>query len=224
MTEPEANEAVRDADPSPWRPNWIALALAALVLVFAGSVGGWLVARDDSSSFNDADVGFLDDMVQHHSGAITLGFQYLQARGDGPMGHYAREIVIEQSQEVTQMNALLAEVSDHETIGDGVSMEWMGAPVRTPRMPGMATADQITELGSSHDLAADDLFSELMIRHHAAGVAMADHAAARGENSIVGRLARAMARVQRQEMAAMNAARETLGLVPVSTDPPSTHG
>lgn len=224
MTEPEANDAERDADTSPWRPDWVALATAALVLVFAGAVGGWLIAREDTSSFNDVDVGFLDDMVQHHSGAITLGFEYLQARGDGPMGHYAREIVIEQSQEVTQMNALLAEVDGHETIGDGVSMEWMGVPVRTLRMPGMATADQITELGASHDVTADDLFSELMIRHHAAGVAMADHAAARGQNSTVARLARAVARVQRQEMAAMNAARETLGLVPVSTEPPSTHG
>jgi len=198
--------------------------LAALVLVFAGAVSGWLVARDGSPSFNDADVGFLDDMVQHHSGAITLGFEYLQARGDGPMGHYAREIVIEQSQEVAQMNSLLAEVDDHETIGDGVSMEWMGRPIRTQRMPGMATADQIAELGAARDLNADDLFSDLMIRHHAAGVAMADEAAALGTNTRVARLARAMARVQRQEMAAMNTARATLGLAAVSTDPPVSHG
>lgn len=222
MTDP--NRAESDVGATAWRPGSVGLTLAALVLVFAGAVGGWLVARDDAPSFNDADVGFLDDMVQHHSGAITLGFEYLQARGDGPMGHYAREIVIEQSQEVAQMNALLSEVDDHETIGDGVSMEWMGHPIRTQRMPGLATTDQITQLGAARELAADDLFSELMIRHHAAGVAMADEAAALGTNATVARLARAMARVQRQEMAAMNAARATLGLAAVSTDPPTSHG
>ena len=200
------------------------MTLAGFVLVFAGAVGGWLVARDGAPSFNDADVGFLDDMVQHHSGAITLGFEYLQARGDGPMGHYAREIVIEQSQEVAQMNSLLAEVDEHETIGDGVSMEWMGRPIRTQRMPGMARADQIAELGAARELSADDLFSELMIRHHAAGVAMADEAAALGKNARVALLARAMARVQRQEMAAMNAGRAALGLEPIPTDPPISHG
>ncbi|MFO7590159.1 MAG: DUF305 domain-containing protein [Acidimicrobiia bacterium] len=222
MTDP--NRAEPDVGATAWRPGRVGLTLAALVLVFAGAVGGWLVARDDAPSFNDADVGFLDDMVQHHSGAITIGFEYLQARGDGPMGHYAREIVIEQSQEVAQMNALLSEVDDHETIGDGVSMEWMGHPIRTRRMPGLATTDQITRLGAARELAADDLFSELMIRHHAAGVAMADEAAALGTNATVARLARAMARVQRQEMAAMNAARATLGLAAVATDPPTSHG
>jgi len=91
-------------------------------------------------------------------------------------------------------------------------------------MPGLATTDQITQLGAARELAADDLFSELMIRHHAAGVAMADEAAALGTNATVARLARAMARVQRQEMSAMNAARATLGLAAVSTDPPTSHG
>lgn len=214
----------QDDDSAAWRPGRFALVLAALVFVFAGAVGGWLATRDGSPRFNDADVGFLDDMVQHHSGAITLGFEYLQARGDGPMGHYAREIIVEQSQEVSQMNALLADVEDHETIGDGVSMEWMGTPVRTARMPGLATAEQITRLGESRDLDADDLFSELMVRHHAAGVAMADEVVRRGENEVVVRLARAMARVQRQEIAAMNAARVGLGLAAASTDPPMGHG
>jgi uncharacterized protein (DUF305 family) len=224
VTDPNRTESDVDADATAWRPGWVGVTLAAIVLVFAGAVGGWLVARDDAPSFNDADVGFLDDMVQHHSGALTLGFEYLQARGDGPMGHYAREIVVEQSQEVAQMNSLLAEVDDHETIGDGVSMEWMGRPIRTQRMPGLATAAQLDELGAARELTADDLFSELMIRHHAAGVAMADEAVALGTNTTVARLARAMARVQRQEMAAMNAERATLGLPAVSTDPPMSHG
>ena len=139
------------------------------------------------------------------------------------MGHYAREIMIKQSQEVAQMHSLLAEVDDHETIGDGVSMEWMGRPVRTPRMPGLATADQISELTTARGLAADDLFSELMIRHHAAGVAMAHEAAGLGDSERVIRLARAMARVQRQEMASMNAARTALGLGLVTTGSAAGH-
>ncbi len=48
-------------------------------------------------------------------------------------------------------------------------------------------------------------------------------AAGLGDSERVIRLARAMARVQQQEMASMNAARATLGLATVTTDPPATH-
>jgi len=215
--EPALAEA--DALPGPWRPGPFAIVVAALALLFVGGVAGWLVADDDGGSFGDVDVGFLDDMSVHHSGAITLGFDYLQSRGDGPMGHFAREIIIDQSQEIAQMNGLLIEAGDHATVGDGTAMEWMGESVPVGSMPGMATEAQLDELRGARDLAADDLFSTLMIRHHAAGIEMARHAAEHANDERVGRLAGAMASVQRQEIAQINGARGRIGLEPVSVEP-----
>ncbi len=65
---------------------------------------------------------------------------------------------------------------------------------------------------------AREIFMHLMIRHHAAGAAMAEYAAAHGENDGVKQLAAAMARVQRTEVAEMNSRRKALGLAPVSAD------
>lgn len=207
-----------DAPPDPWRPGPFATVVAALALLFVGGVAGWLLADDGGGSFGDVDVGFLDDMSVHHSGAITLGFDYLQSRGDGPMGHFAREIIIDQSQEIAQMNGLLIEAGDHATVGDDTAMEWMSEGVPIGSMPGMATEAQLDELRAARDLAADDLFSTLMIKHHAAGVEMAEHAAGHADDERVRRLAGAMATVQRQEIAQINGARGRIGLEPVSVE------
>ena len=216
----DGEESLAEADEplESWRPGPLAVVLAALALLFVGGAAGWLLADGDGGSFGEVDVGFLDDMSVHHSGAITLGFDYLQARGDGPMGHFAREIIIEQSQEIAQMNGLLIEAGDRATVGDGTAMEWMGQAVPIGSMPGMATEGQLAELRDARDITADDLFSTLMIRHHAAGIDMAQHAAVHADDERVRRLARAMATVQHQEIAQMNGARDRIGLEPVSVE------
>ena len=73
----------------------------------------------------------------------------------------------------------------------------------------------MSELRASAGAQADEVFTRLMIDHHAAGVAMADFAAAHGQNANVQRLAAAMAKVQRSEIAELNHRRTTLGFAPV---------
>ena len=103
-------------------------------------------------------------------------------------------------------------------------MEWMGEPMQPDEMPGMATAADYDELRAATGLTADEVFTRLMIRHHAAGVAMARRAAADGENPRVRRLARTMATVQETEIAEMNRRRVALGLATVDpTDMAHAH-
>jgi uncharacterized protein (DUF305 family) len=100
--------------------------------------------------------------------------------------------------------------------GDGsVAMAWMGHPVRPADMPGMPTKAELAQLDESSGLDADDLFTHLMIRHHAGGIAMAEYAAEHGEHSGVRNLARTMARVQGTEINEMNVRRVALGLDPI---------
>jgi uncharacterized protein (DUF305 family) len=96
-------------------------------------------------------------------------------------------------------------------------MAWMGHPVPVAQMPGMPSRAEVDRLRTSEGPDADERFTRLMIRHHAAGVAMADYAADHGENGSVRKLATAMARLQRAELAEMNSKRRDLGLDAVDT-------
>jgi uncharacterized protein (DUF305 family) len=81
----------------------------------------------------------------------------------------------------------------------------------------MPTRAEVDEVRAAQGPDADERFTRLMIRHHAAGVAMADYAAEHGENRAVRDLAAAMARTQQSEIAEMNTKRRNLGLPPVDT-------
>lgn len=205
-------------DPSRW-PFGLAQTVVLIVVctVFAAAIGWQLGARDDPEPFNDVDAGFLADMITHHNGAVALGFAYLGREHDAVVGHVAREIVATQSGEMAMMNALVADAGNPDEATDAVAMEWMGMPTDPAEMPGLASPADFAELRASTGTAADDVFTRLMIRHHAAGVAMARVAATDGRNARVLRLARAMARLQRTEIAEMNRRRIQLGLDPVES-------
>jgi uncharacterized protein (DUF305 family) len=197
-------------------------AVALVVLAVVVSVGLTLFfTADEDPSFNDVDIGFLSDMTTHHQGAITLGFDYLPNQNDEIVAHTAREVVLNQSQEIATMNNLIGEAGeDADRIeNDAVAMEWMGHPVDPVSMPGMATAEELEQLASATGVDADDLFSRLMIIHHAAGAEMAEHAAENGENETVRSFAAKVAKIQRVEIDELNSRREVLGLEPVETVP-----
>jgi uncharacterized protein (DUF305 family) len=198
------------------------LAFFLALILLAGVVGFW-VGQRDSDSFNDVDVGFLSDMTVHHEGAISLGFDYLKNENDPLTGHFAREIVFLQAQQIATMNSLLEDAGDPESASEDIAMDWMGNPVTSGRMPGLATEAEFAELRAARGLEADDVFTRLMIRHHAAGAAMADYAAQNGSNKKVRELASNMAKVQRLEVAEMNSRRVELGLPAVDTTDVEAH-
>jgi uncharacterized protein (DUF305 family) len=215
--QPEAEDVGTPPPPVAWRLPWVRTVVLIVVVAFVAGVIGWFIGRPADPSFNNVDVGFLADMTEHHSGAITLGFAYLPKNGDGVLSSMARSIVTDQSQEIGTMNGLLDKDSDPATVGDGISMDWMGHTVASADMPGLATKADYARLASESGVAADEDFSRLMINHHEAGAEMADDAARFGSNDKVRALARAMAKVQRFEISEMNLRRQKLGLAVVPT-------
>jgi uncharacterized protein (DUF305 family) len=199
-------------EPVPWRLPWVRTVVLIAVIGFVCGIVGWLIGRPSEPSFSAVDVGFLADMTEHHSGALTLGFSYLPRGEDPTLTSMAREIITEQAQEIGTMNGLVAEADDTSTVGDGIAMDWMGQAVPSRSMPGLASEADYARLETETGLVADDDFSRLMILHHDAGAEMAEHAAEHGSNETVRALARAMAKTQRFEIAEMNLRRETLGL------------
>jgi uncharacterized protein (DUF305 family) len=197
--------------PAPWQ-----VVVVVLALCFLAGVAGWWLNEPEHDSFNSVDVGFLADMETHHNGAINLSFDYLDRSHDPVVKHFAQEIIGSQSQELAAMNSYLNRAGGASAVtGDDVAMEWMGHPVRPADMPGMPTKAELAELDAAQGLTADDVFTRLMIHHHAGGIAMAEYAAEHGEHPGVRRFAASMARVQRTEIDEMNNRRVALGLSPV---------
>ena len=71
-------------------------------------------------------------------------------------------------------------------------------------MPGMATSGEMQTLAEATEADAEQLFLELMIRHHQGGVMMADGVIKRSDNETVTRLAQTMVNGQQAEIDYMN--------------------
>jgi uncharacterized protein (DUF305 family) len=185
-----------------WQHPVNVLTVVVATALIAGLIG-WMIgdatADDDPS---EVDIGFLQDMREHHDQAVAMGFIYLDLPDTDPrLGAVARSIVFGQSIEIGRMIQLLRDFdADEANMGD-TSMGWMGMSAEVGQMPGMASPDQLDALQSSSGAAADELFVELMTAHHEGGIDMAEYAA---ENASVGEvraMATAIAGSQAEEIA-----------------------
>ncbi|MGZ4675840.1 MAG: DUF305 domain-containing protein [Acidimicrobiia bacterium] len=193
---------------------WVVLVVAALV--FGGAIG-WRIGKggDTSSpSATSVDVGFFQDMATHHNQAIAMASDYLEHGTDSLLRQIANEILVYQASEIGVMNDHLTQWGQNGTAGP-IAMRWMGMPEPRDQMMGLATKQQMTELGTARGSALGDLFTKLMIRHHEAGVQMAEYAAQKATTSTVKQWAKAMADGQRGEIAELNRWRVQHGLAAV---------
>jgi uncharacterized protein (DUF305 family) len=186
----------------PWwqRPSNIVILVVTGALI-AGMIG-WLIADSTNDvGSSEVDVGFLQDMSEHHRQAVDMSFSFLdRADTDPRLQTVARSIIFEQSVEVGLMLQLLAEMDAPAVAEDGQTMAWMGHAMEASEMPGMATTAQLDELASAEGAAADELFVELMSAHHQGGIDMATEAAGRADNGDVRRFAESWARNQQAEI------------------------
>lgn len=106
---------------------------------------------------------------------------------------------------------LLGSYGAAEENSSGTAMAWMHQPVPLERMPGMASEAELDALDAAGGEEADVLFTRLMIAHHEGGVAMADYAARHATTGRVREMARAMAAVQRSEVAELTGIETRLG-------------
>ena len=200
-----------------WLPSWppslpqAVILIAALCLV--AGVLGWRLAQDDHPGGGSVDAGFLEDMQTHHLQALEIGYAYLEHGSDPTLRHIAHDIISEQGIEVGQMRSVLSDWGLQSTPDpEGTAMAWMHEPHPAQQMPGMATAADLDRLRNAQGVEADDLFTQLMIRHHDGGIHMADFVATDAESGNIRNFARGMAASQRSEIGEINAVRRQLGL------------
>lgn len=213
LTEPDRVED--ETRPAPWGLTPVRVVVLLVAVAFLAGALGWSFSRAQtgSPSEDSVDVGFLHDMIDHHSQAVQMSSLLMRPEtgADPSVVLQAQSIAFGQETEIGLMLGRLR-AWDLPDSGDGTAMAWMGDPVPTAEMPGLATPAQIEELRGSTGRAADELFLRLMIVHHQAGVAMADTAAGEASNDDVVRLAEAMATAQRSEINEMAMVAEHLGI------------
>lgn len=210
--------ATTPAPPSAARrtPVW-AIVLFVVALCALAGVVGWLIrdARAESHPSQDStEVGFISDMTRHHQQALTMALDYIRHGDDPLLMQIAQEIVTYQSQEIGVMNTLLTEWG--RTANDGPrAMGWMGTPLPREAMPGLASDADMDRLANARGAELNDLFTRLMIEHHAGGIHMAEFAAENVDDGTTRFWAVNMADGQRGEIAELNRWRREHGLEPV---------
>ena len=192
----------------------VVLATAVVTGLF-GAAALWALRADDppASPMNAVDVGFLQDMLDHHEQALVISNLYLDNQPQGDAAPYAREVIMFQTRDMGWMRDWLDEEGYAPGAPDRTAMVWMNEPTPVAEMTGMQTPERLQELSDARGAEADRLFFEIMADHHLGGVHMADAAAANGAREEVVEFAEAVSRNQRIEVVESQRAMERLGLV-----------
>lgn len=211
MTEPEVLPGADDPRRRPriGRPRgWTAVALV-IALCFLAWALGWNLGRGRPPARDSADVGFLYDMVAHHTQAVEMARVELLEGEEPSVKVFAEEILRFQSYEIGVMDRMLDEWGyDLENPPDS-AMAWMGHATTAEDMPGMATDDELEALREGD---TDAVFLALMADHHAGGVAMAEAGVREVDDAEVRALAERIASSQRFEIRELIAAATSAGL------------
>lgn len=159
-----------------------------------------------ASSQHRVDIGFSQDMVAHHQQAVDMAHM-VRDRVSPPVAQFASSIEMNQLKEIGQMQGWLA-LWNAPQVASGPPMAWMtghhghGTPADRP-MPGMASLDDLEQLGARSGKDLDVWFLQLMIRHHQGGLTMTGAAARDAAHAQVRGLALVMTAEQHKEIGVM---------------------
>jgi len=169
----------------------VSIALASFAVV--RTVGG----GDGPSK---ADIGFLQDMIDHHEQANLLSLVALHGDASPIARNLAVDVLTSQRYEIGLMDEWLRSHGQSRGGPDRTAMAWMGMNVTPATMPGMATQADIDALSRLSGPALDRQFLQLMIVHHEGGIHMGTAAEKLATEGHVQWLAGQMARNQRREI------------------------
>ncbi|MGD8340306.1 MAG: DUF305 domain-containing protein [Gammaproteobacteria bacterium] len=121
------------------------------------------------TSYTDADVRFMQDMIPHHHQALEMAELVADRTNRSEVVDVAGRIDVSQQDEIEFMQQWLRER------GAAVPDPTEHMAMQTDHMmAGMATPEQMEALAASRGRDFDRMFLELMIRHHAGAVTMVE--------------------------------------------------
>ena len=175
-TDDDVDEEIDERPRFEW--TWSKVIAVVVAFSFLAASAAYLVTKRDSGAHpNAVDVGFLQDMIDHHDQAVTMAMDVIGRPSDPTTQSFAREVVIYQRWETGVMDTLLAGWGDGRGDVARTAMAWMGMPSPVGAMPGMQSADAIQQLTTLTGKDLDKAFFTMMRDHHLGGVHMALYAA-----------------------------------------------
>jgi uncharacterized protein (DUF305 family) len=210
------------------RPAATALAVVGgALLVVVGLLLGVALAGPAAAgapSEDSVDAGFARDMQVHHAQAVEMSVLVRDRSEDPELRQIALDIVLTQQNQQGRMAGWLTSWGLTQNSTEPV-MGWMtpfddahagmdmgdgattgadgtdGGPTGNPMVAmGLATDEQMRALRDTDGVEAERVFLQLMIAHHAGGVAMAEVAADEAAEQYVRDLAQSMVNAQSAEM------------------------
>ncbi len=144
-------------------------------IVQPGAPGGAsrLISAEEASDlagiqYSEADVRFMQGMISHHAQALEMT-ALLATRSERDVMHQlAKRIELSQEDEIRMMQDWLR--TRGQEVTDVNAHHAHGAHL----MPGMLTAEEMSQLEQAGGIAFDRLFLELMIKHHRGALTMVD--------------------------------------------------
>lgn len=187
-------------------PRTLAAAAAALTLTVAGCSAS--ESSTDGKAYNDADVDFASDMIQHHAQALQMVDLTLGRKLDAEVVTLTEQIRTAQAPEIEKMADWLEDWDqpvpetsrDHANAhaqehGESVDMD--------TDMPGMLSAKELESLESASGPEFQTMWLEMMIEHHEGAVEMAEAQVEEGSNAKAVALAEDIISTQEREISTM---------------------
>lgn len=162
-----------------------------LILGFAALFAPTLMSENSSGSseFNRGDVMFMSMMIVHHDQAIRMAELSENRTDNENILELSENISKAQSRENEQMREWMQELG-YETGNHH-------------RMAGMATEEEMSRLENSNGTEFNQLFSELMIKHHRGGIQMAENFKGQGSHQELESMQKRMIEAQQKEIQKM---------------------
>lgn len=207
--------------------------VAAFSLLLLGAALGLLIRVPSFDSAEPeataVDVGFSQDMSVHHQQAVTMATLARERADDVATRQLAFDIETNQRDQIGRMQGWLG-LWNQPAQATGPVMQWMtestghqhgAAPMPMPMsggalMPGMATSDELSRLGTLRGPEFDVYFLQLMLRHHQGGAPMAEYGATHAAVPAVRALAKNMLGSQGSEMELMKTMLSQRGAKPLA--------
>jgi uncharacterized protein (DUF305 family) len=193
-----------------------------IVLALALTAPATALAQN-TPRYTAADVRFMQGMIGHHAQALAMSALIPARSSRQDIRSLGQRITVSQRDEIAMMRQWLtdrhqqvptSDVShDHNGAVDH-SMNMPGIAMSDTLMPGMLTAEQLSELARATGDEFDRLFLKDMIHHHEGALVMVASllgTTGSAQEAEVFRFASEVDSDQRAEIARMNALLDTLG-------------
>jgi uncharacterized protein (DUF305 family) len=156
----------------------------------------------NGDEFNDADVDFATEMIQHHAQALKMVDLTLGRDLDPEVRKLTEEIRAAQAPEIEQMVDWLTawDRPIPETVRDHANAHGEGDMEMDAVMPGMMSGEEMSQLEAARGAEFQRMWLEMMIEHHDGAIEMARSEQSAGHFAAAVELAESIESSQQKEI------------------------